>query len=191
MDKEEDLLRGLPVTVVKAGIGKVNAALAASDIIRIAQPDIVISSGCAGAMQPGICVGDIICADEVAYHDVWCGIPNEWGQVQGCPARFQCEPLPLAGRCHKGLIVSGDQFFISREEDRKILEHFPDALAADMESAAIAQVCHMHGVPFACIRTVSDVHTMDEKEHAGHYEGFWNELATRSFGILKEIIESL
>lgn len=191
MDREEELLRGLPVTVVKAGIGKVNAAVAASELIRTARPDIVISSGCAGAMQSGICVGDIICAEEVAYHDVWCGIPNEPGQVEGFPTRFRCEPLSLAEPCHKGLIVTGDQFFISREEDRRILSLYPDALAADMESAAIAQVCCKLGVPFACIRTVSDVHTMDESEHAAHYEGFWDELARKSFDTLKDIINSL
>ena len=31
-----------------------------------------------------------------------------------------------------------------------------DALAADMETAAVARLCHKQGVPFGCLRAISD-----------------------------------
>ena len=55
----------------------------------------------------------------------------------------------------------------------------PDALAVDMETAAVAQVCHDYGVPFGAVRTVSDraddAATVDFQQFleqiARHYSG--------------------
>jgi adenosylhomocysteine nucleosidase len=59
-------------------------------------------------------------------------------------------------RVHTGLIVSGDRFVASAAEAAVLRERLPDALAVEMEGAALAQVCHDLGVPFAVVRTVSD-----------------------------------
>ena len=59
-------------------------------------------------------------------------------------------------RVHRGLILSGDQFVSSMSESRRLQEEFPEALAVEMEGAAISQVCKDFGVPFAVLRTVSD-----------------------------------
>ena len=55
-----------------------------------------------------------------------------------------------------GLIVSGDQFIDHAEEVAQLQKDLPDALCVEMEGAAVAQVCHEHGVPFAIVRTISD-----------------------------------
>ena len=55
-----------------------------------------------------------------------------------------------------GLVVSGDRFVSSAEESAALRERLPDALAVEMEGAALAQVCHDLGVPFAVVRTISD-----------------------------------
>jgi adenosylhomocysteine nucleosidase len=57
---------------------------------------------------------------------------------------------------HRGLIVSGDQFVHDKDVRAGIRAAFPEALAVEMEGAAVAQVCHEMGVPFACIRLISD-----------------------------------
>ncbi|MCM2991392.1 hypothetical protein M3580_19775, partial [Bacillus safensis] len=63
------------------------------------------------------------------------------------------ERFGLAGAAlHAGLVISGDRFVSSEQE----VVAQPDALAVEMEGAAIAQVCAEHDVPFALVRTISD-----------------------------------
>jgi adenosylhomocysteine nucleosidase len=57
---------------------------------------------------------------------------------------------------HRGLIVSGDQFVASTAAVGALRDALPDALAVEMEGAAIAQVCYEYGVPCAVVRTISD-----------------------------------
>jgi adenosylhomocysteine nucleosidase len=61
-----------------------------------------------------------------------------------------------APRVHGGLVVSGDRFVSSAAESATLRARLPEALAVEMEGAALAQVCHDLGVPFAVVRTVSD-----------------------------------
>ena len=57
---------------------------------------------------------------------------------------------------HQGLIISGDRFVSTRLESQRLQQALPAALAVEMEGAAVAQVCHDYGVPFAAMRTISD-----------------------------------
>jgi len=57
---------------------------------------------------------------------------------------------------HQGLIISGDQFIHAAQACHALLQALPQALAVEMEGAAVAQVCHDFGVPYAIIRTISD-----------------------------------
>jgi len=57
---------------------------------------------------------------------------------------------------HAGLVLSGDRFVASAGESDELRRRLPDALAVEMEGAALAQVCFDFGIPFAVVRTVSD-----------------------------------
>lgn len=59
-------------------------------------------------------------------------------------------------KVHQGLIISGDQFIHAASACDALRRALPSALAVEMEGAAVAQVCHDFGVPFAVIRTISD-----------------------------------
>jgi aspartyl-tRNA(Asn)/glutamyl-tRNA(Gln) amidotransferase subunit A len=61
-----------------------------------------------------------------------------------------------ATRLHTGLIVSGDRFVSSAVESQALRTALPDALAVEMEGAAMAQVCADFGIPLVVLRTVSD-----------------------------------
>lgn len=58
---------------------------------------------------------------------------------------------------YTGLIASGDQFLADPAVTKKLAEDLPGLLCAEMEGAAVAQVCHeMGSVPNAVIRVISD-----------------------------------
>ncbi|WP_298290413.1 5'-methylthioadenosine/adenosylhomocysteine nucleosidase [Thiomonas sp.] len=59
-------------------------------------------------------------------------------------------------RLHRGLVVSGDRFIATRADSDALRAALPDALAVEMEGAAVAQVCHDYATPFALVRTISD-----------------------------------
>jgi adenosylhomocysteine nucleosidase len=70
-----------------------------------------------------------------------------------------------APRIHRGLILSGDRFVSTNEESEALRLGFPEALAVEMEGAAVAQVCHDLALPFAVLRVISD-----RADHAAHVD---------------------
>ena len=72
----------------QCGIGKVNAALGAAELIRSFAPDAMVSTGVAGGIDCCLGVMDVVVSSSIVYHDVWCGMGCEYGQVQGMPAMF-------------------------------------------------------------------------------------------------------
>ena len=201
MDKEYKQLRPLfpedRLILQKSGIATVNAAIQTVEMIHQYKPDCIISSGCAGGNGDDISLQDVVVSSELTYHDVYCGRAIDdttvYGQVQGLPARYQADPYLLekaiqAG-AKPGLIVTGDWFVDSKEKMREIVGHFPDARAVDMESCAIAQVCHIYKVPFISFRVISDIPLRDTD--ASQYHDFWDAIAQNSFQVTKTFIESL
>ncbi len=185
----------------QCGIGKVNAAVGAAELIRSFAPDALVSTGVAGGIDTGLAVMDVVVSSSIVYHDVWCGMGCEYGQVQGMPAVFEADGAmckaalslndePSNSTCiHAGLICTGDQFITSREELDKIKSAFPAGLAVDMESAAIAQTCYIYGVPFVSFRIISDTPGVDK--HIEQYENFWGEMANRSFGVTRMFLSKI
>lgn len=185
------------VVASQCGIGKVNAALGAYSVIKNFSPDLVINTGVAGGASKSINVMDIVVADKVVYHDVWCGPGTVWGEAAGCPLYFTCDEkynaIALkqgAGNVVSGLICSGDQFIASMAEVEKIQSHFPDAAAVDMESAAIAQVCYKQNVPFMCLRVISDSPGASHNNSV-QYENFWEEAPEHVFDIVRQLLKEI
>ncbi len=200
MDSEYEALRAVGIeNVVRSGIGKVNAARVTTELIINERPDCIISSGVAGGIDDSLNIGDFVIANQVAYHDVWCGEGNLRGQVQGLPQRFCADSGLLTyaralkvpdASLHEGLICTGDQFLTTLEEDREVKRMYPDALACDMESAAVAQVCLHYAVPFLAIRAISDVVT-PQCNHQQAYDNFWQDLKANSFFLIKRLLDNL
>lgn len=182
----------------QCGIGKVNAAIGVTELIRLFNPDLVVSTGCAGGASDKLEVTDVVVSRQLAYHDVYCGCAlgeTVYGQVQGMPARYTTpreiveKALACGERIHEGLIVTGDWFVDDQEKMRSIIRLFPEAMAVDMESAAIAQTCHVFGVPFVSFRVISDIPLKDTK--ASQYHDFWAHVADTSFATTRRFLEQL
>ncbi|WP_341667812.1 5'-methylthioadenosine/adenosylhomocysteine nucleosidase [Alcaligenes sp. SDU_A2] len=159
---------GKPVVAVVCGVGKVNAATCTQLLISEFSVNRLINIGIAGGLGPGIVPGDIVIADTLVQHDMdlqALGLPP--GQLfrldtfdfPADPALFQLA-LDAARhiqnhQVHVGRIVTGDQFIACQQKTQWLTQTF-GALACEMESAAIAQVCYLNALPFVCIRSISD-----------------------------------
>ena len=193
----EGTIKNNTIILTKCGIGKVNAAVGAVELIRTFQPDCIISTGVAGGIDKCLKVMDVVASAQIVYHDVWCGEGNAYGQIQGMPTFFEGNKtlfdcaisLDTETPIHGGLICSGDKFITDREELDVIKGNFPEGLAVDMESGSIAQVCHIYKVPFISFRIISD--TPGAENHWEQYTNFWGEMADRSFDVTKAFLESL
>ena len=186
------------VVLLQCGIGKTNAASGVTNLIISFHPDCVISTGVAGGIDAKLGVMDVVIGQEVCYHDVHCGDNCDPGQVQGLPRLFKgderlvsiASSLTAAGvRIVPGLICTGDQFITNRDELDVIKGKYPEGLAVDMESAAIAQVCHLWNIPFLSFRIISD--TPGVKEHFDQYLNFWDTMADKSFTVTKEFLSRI
>lgn len=185
------------IVLKKSGIGKVNAALGAAELIKKYQPDCVLSTGLAGGIDETLHVKDIVVGREVSYHDVWCGEGNAKGQVQGLPARFEgnkklieCALNNHPERVHAGLICTGDQFITDVTTLQGIKRVFPDGLACDMESAAIAHTCYLFNIQFLSIRVISDTPGRTEN-HQQQWSDFLATMGDHSFRWMRQYLELL
>ena len=205
--KKEEYFRGIrflcgkvgerEVVLMHSDIGKVCAAAGTVELIDRYAPECVLNTGVAGGIDASLQVMDVVVGSEVVYHDVWCGDGNEWGQVQGMPPRFAADSrllqlaLAVEGdvQVRSGLICSGDRFITSREDLAAIKQRFPEGMAVDMESGAIAQVCHIYGVPFLSCRIISD--TPGVEDHFMQYLDFWTLAPEKSVEALRQVIARL
>ncbi len=193
----EGTIKNNTIILMQCGIGKVNAAAGAVEMIRNFAPDCIISTGVAGGIDSCLNVMDVVVSSRIVYHDVWCGEGNAYGQIQGLPlyftgneTLFQCAiSLDTETAIHGGLICSGDKFITDRQELETINANFPEGLAVDMESASIAQVCHLYEVPFISFRIISD--TPGAEKHLEQYKNFWGEMADRSFHVTEAFLKAL
>jgi adenosylhomocysteine nucleosidase len=205
---------GTPCVVTLARVGKVAAAATVSALIHAFEVDAVVFTGVAGGVGREVRIGNVVVADTLLQHDLdasplfprfevpllgisrFAADPSLAAQLAAATERFIAEEgAALAQRfaiqlpqMHRGLIISGDQFVASAAAVETLRAALPDALAVEMEGAAIAQVCHEYGVPCAVVRTVSD--TADAHAPAS-FVTFLTELAgTWSNGILTRFLQA-
>lgn len=187
------------VVLVRCGIGKVNAALTTTLLLAKHDIDLIVNTGSAGGIGAGLHVGDVVIASEMAYHDVDATVFGySIGQVPQMPARYIAnqgtieKTITAAKKTGltpvKGLIVTSDSFIASQAQTDVILSNFPDALASEMEGAAIAQVCYQFDVSFVIIRAMSDV---ADEEAGVSFDEFIIEAGKKSAEMVLELVASL
>ena len=161
----EGFLHGIPVVAVAGGICKTNAAICTQMLLMHFGVDAVIVCGTAGGMDTRLHIGDTVIVSVCAYHDVEDGILVKYPpylQKAEFYADAQLLELfqdaiqknPPQQSVFYGLGVCGEQF-IEQDGRDEIMDKF-NPLCVDMETAAVAHACYVHGAPFIGIRSISD-----------------------------------
>jgi len=175
------------VVLAESGIGMTNAAMTTQKLIDTFHPKAIIFSGIAGAIDTSIHIGDItVCRvwsehdygylgkdslrvetievfnpardtlAEMSYYTVDSALYATAEKLSTTEMEFapigQREPRLTVG----GAGVSGNMFIDNREKRLWLSDRF-NALVVDMESAAVAQVGTVNGVPFIIFRSASDL----------------------------------
>jgi adenosylhomocysteine nucleosidase len=166
-DFHHGMLHGHEAVLVLSGIGKVAAATTTALLLDRFAADAVLFTGVAGGLGEGVNVGDVVIGDVLLQHDMDASpVFPRWEVPLTGKARFAADAhwsdtladaaTASGHRVHRGLIVSGDRFVSTDRESTGLRSSLPDALAVEMEGAAVAQVCHDFARPFAVMRTISD-----------------------------------
>lgn len=132
------------ICVVEGGAGAVRATRATNALIDAFSPPWVISVGFCGALVEGMRLGDIVVANSVL---------NESGS-QRLAIDLKMAAAPEQG-LHVGAIATKDEI-VRLVDDKRRLANQTGAIAVDMESLAIAQVCRDRQTKFMAIRVISD-----------------------------------
>ena len=142
-------LEGLEIVTLFSGVCKTNAAVAAQILIDTYGCRRVINAGTAGGIDEKLKLFDTVISTEAASRHTF------------------------PGEIHFGRMISGEAFIEYKRRDAIKAAFLP--LSVDMETAAIAHVCHVNNIPFLAVRTITDtaVHsgleTFDENcDEASH-----------------------
>lgn len=208
------ILSGQEVVAVFSRWGKVAAATTATHLILEFKVDRIVFTGVAGGISPDLNIGDIVIGQHLYQHDMDARplmrrfeIPLTGKTSYEIPQqnidtmaqavhnflknnkefrKLLAEQNILHPKLVIGDIASGDLFISSQAMKDAMLRHLPSVVCAEMEGAAVAQVCDDYEVPLTVIRVISD--NANEEAHVSAI-GFVNQHAgDYSLSILNEYI---
>lgn len=187
------------VVLLKSGIGKVNAAMATTILHERFKPDFIINTGSAGGFSEKLQVGDLVISSKVLHHDVdVTAFDYVYGQVPGMPAAFHADKQlvkktkdiidSMSIRAEIGVIATGDSFMSDPVRVADVRQQFPDMIAAEMEAAAVAQVCYQYKKPFVIIRALSDI---AGKESSITFDAFIKQAAQNAAELIMKLLRDI
>lgn len=208
-------LYGQDVVAVFSRWGKVAAATTATNMILRYNVDQIVFTGVAGGISPEINIGDIVVGHQLFQHDMDARplmqrfeipltnktsfltrkqdvetmsqavsnfITNNTEFINVLTEQYKIHPQKVIGD-----IASGDLFISSSKMKNAIVKNLPTVVCAEMEGAAVAQVCDDYNIPLVVVRVISD--SADEEAHTSAIEFVNKHASEYSLAILKEYIE--
>jgi adenosylhomocysteine nucleosidase len=132
-------LSGNTVLLVANGAGARRASAAVGAALSAFQPDAILSTGFAGALAPDLAVADIVTATSISDG----------------PRRWPALPVSSARTHREGVVVSLDHIAQTAAEKRVL--RTGGGTVVEMEAAGVAACAEARGIPFHCVRVVSDL----------------------------------
>jgi adenosylhomocysteine nucleosidase len=139
-------LNGRGIVAIQSGVGQVNAAAATTALILAHKPAWVISAGLAGGLQPSVNRGDIVMPDSIQTED---------GRRLAIDLHISSQQESATPGLHVGPLLTIDRIAFQPTEKRSLGQKY-GAIAADMETMAVAEVCRREKQRFLAVRVVSD-----------------------------------
>lgn len=137
---------GRRIVIAECGLGTKAAARATADVLAIHHPAWVVSAGFAAALADHVRRGHILMADhaaDTAHRELAVGLkldPNVLAATKGL---------------HVGRLLTIDRL-VHKPAQKRALGQEHAALACDMETWAVAEVCQREKTRFLSIRVISD-----------------------------------
>ena len=188
--------------LVQSGLGKVNAAVVSTLLIEKFECELLLFSGVAGGIDPGIEIGEVIIGESLIQYDYGTLknrelLPFRPGSIPTSESKNELEYSLDPKIKHKikvslpnvrmGIILTGDIFLQCEETQKELFEKY-GAQAIDMEGAAVAQVAEQFGIPVIVVRCLSDLAGADSQKLSSK---FLNEAAKESFNTAQKILNIL
>ena len=166
----------MAVTLVTSGkckthgvdnVGTLHAGMMTMMALRELRPsgggfDLVVNAGtCGGFISQGCKIGSVCIPSHSAFHDRRIEIPGTPFEEYGHGRVVCSKSLTITNKVRtkfeflSGGCTTGDSLDHTAEDDVRMLKN--EATVKDMESAAIATVCDLAGVPLLGLKVVTDL----------------------------------
>jgi futalosine hydrolase len=178
-DYVEGKLGKRQVVICAGGVGKINAAAAATFLIERCRPGLVINTGCAGAyLASGLSVGELAVASDEILGDEGVLTSKGWQDLRsmGLPSlihgnRLYHNAIPLSRhaaekavqladylgvRLMRGAFVTVSTCSGSRQRGEELVRRF-HGICENMEGAAVALTCVRYGIDCLEVRGISNL----------------------------------
>ncbi|WP_295162115.1 5'-methylthioadenosine/adenosylhomocysteine nucleosidase [uncultured Brachyspira sp.] len=191
------------IVLLKSGIGKVNAAVAATIAIEKFNAEKIIFTGVAGSGNPDYDISDIVISKDLIEHDfdtsdldgdeltvLVKGYDKNYYPADSYLiklAKESAEKVIKENKIYVDTIATGDQFIGNNQKVKEIHNKFK-AGAIEMEGAAVAHAALMHKIPFVVIRSLSD---KADSDAAIDFPKFVVKSAQNSMKIVVEMLENM
>ena len=193
-------LHGREVLVGMTGVGKVMSAMVVQKLIDTYNPEAVIFSGIAGAVNPDLEIGDVVVSKDCMQHDLDVSslgfkigeIPYTGMRIIDADKKLFDAALSYKKdgcRIISGRILTGDQFITEKSEEKRKL--FTDILGGDaveMEGASVGFTSFMNNIPFVLVRVISD---RADGNAPKNFRSFLHKSSERITDIVNHILEKL
>ncbi|HJT45208.1 MAG TPA: hypothetical protein VJ721_02955 [Chthoniobacterales bacterium] len=127
------------ITILHTGVGAKNCNDRIEALLHKVRPRIVISTGFAGALVADLEVGDLVIAENFSDQRL-----------------IEAAKRALPNGKFRTAKIFTSASIIDSIAERNQIAAASGAAAVEMETGAIASVCHSHGVPLLALRAISD-----------------------------------